>query len=114
MNVLRRPLPIREHFPALKRPCGNIDGVTELDHPPYIVVEAGWWDGEQDSFCLMLCRGDGWRACWYDGNPIDLVNDDSRWIYADGTNVPEEWRLPIAAAIAEVRERYTWKRIMFR
>lgn len=106
----RSPLPVTQAFPSALRPVGNILGVPHVEWPPYLVY--GFVGGVDE---LMLCRSDGWRACHFDGGePRGLGRDDPRWIYADGDNVPSEWKPTIQAAIAEIREKHPKRTITFR
>lgn len=109
---LRRPLPVTDLFEPMVRCCGDIGGVHYLLAPPYIT--AGMDDRGGVEF--MLCRADGWRAARYRGDMFSLAPDDSAWIYADGSGapIPESWDEPIAAALAEVRERFPDAEVRFR
>jgi hypothetical protein len=111
-DQLRRPLPPTPTIPAARRCIGNIGGVTHVDWPPYISFVRDDADG-----VFMLCRPDGYRACHMEGGwaPTDVLSEqDERWIYANSANVPEEWRAPIAAALAEVGKRHPNVRIRLR
>lgn len=98
----RAPLPIVGVHTARER-----KGLDE-PHPPYIVAsKAGRWD-----IFVMLCDGDGWRATEDGTGQKDKGKED--WIYADGDNVPEEWKEPIAEALRAIRQHWRGRRLHFR
>lgn len=99
------PLPETSSHPRSERPCGNINGVTHVDMPPYLVASRR--DGV---IKVMLCESDGWRA-GVDRELLDRT-PEHRWLYADEL-VPVEWREPIAIALAEIRAEFPDERIDF-
>jgi hypothetical protein len=107
------PLPVVENHPARQR--------ADLGepHPPYITA----WPAERsrppdydpepipDAVSVMLCDGNGERAT--EGGR-GYRGGDEPWIYADGDNVPEEWKTPIAEALRVICAIWPGKRLLFR
>ena len=99
----RKPLPPTEHSPLVGRQIGEIHGRTHHAFPPYLV--AGLARGGID---VMLCAGDGWRAST-SGDPAELKDNDPRWIYIGGANVPFEWEDAITEALHEIGSSTLWR-----
>lgn len=113
----RVPLPETKQFPRYRwsdrlRRNGARGWLAGVSVPPYLVATPNVY--EDDHVDVMLCFGSGYRANT-SGNPTDPeATPDNEWIYADGDNVPEEWREPIRQAIEKVRELWPGKPIRYR
>ena len=94
---LRVALPPTELYPEETRLHG-------LVLPPYI---ATWQRG--DKIEIDLWEGRGCRV------GLDHETEDaSQCIYADSDNLPDEWKEPVAKAIAEIQEKYPRSRLVYR
>lgn len=109
-NVFRTPLPPTEQCPRVSRPCGNIDGVRTLLMPPYVCADLDQ-NGNVD---VMICGGDGWRASHDSEQKDPRQRDPEQWIYADGDDLPEEWKAPLAEALEKIRAFWSGKTLVFR
>lgn len=97
--ALHVKLPPTEQFPVMPKAPG-------LDMPPYLGAQML---GEK--LHVDLWEGDGFRVGY--GDRFGNGNKPS-FIYADGENMPEEWKPIVGQAIAEVKARFPGKVIIFR
>ncbi|MCK5316312.1 MAG: hypothetical protein KAJ55_00280 [Anaerolineales bacterium] len=93
------PLPTTKQFPLR---CRGKE--TEPTWSPYINV----WEVDETTLDFMLCDGTGWRA-----SDDPEHKDHTMWIYADGDNVPKEWRSQIRGITRWLKARWPKKRIVF-
>lgn len=106
-SVFRAPLPVLAAHPNHERSFepSSFGLWAWVKMPPYICAAV-----ESDGLHVDLWEADGWRAS---ENPSDAT-DQRRWIYADGENVPEEWKQPIADALVLVKEHWPGQEPLFR
>lgn len=115
----RVPLPTTDKFPRYRWSKRLRDGRTQSEHrlagvsvPPYLTAFESF-EGDE-GIEVMLCFGSCYRANT-SGIPTDPeASPDNEWVYADGDNVPEEWREPIEAAIQDVRSIWPQRTVRFR
>jgi hypothetical protein len=85
----RAPLPETPDHPAMDQRAG-------VPIPPYVLAHPIG----SGSVEVMLCDGDGYRACRNRGARPD---PEAEWIYADSEDLPEVWRSPLASALETIR-----------